>query len=237
MTDPKLLFIPSAWSDEYLFQNQIEAFKDRYQIIVPAINHFDTIADAANAIIAQYSPVHMMIGLSLGGLIAIDILTQQPHFADKAILSGTFAHAFSEEERALYRNLIAEVEQGRLSDYTTMFADIVTTDKTKQNAKFMQSIQDMVMRVGAKACMNHHKMALSYHDHTAMLKNIRADTLIIAGRDDNATPIAFHQTLAAAIPNARLAIIEDAAHFCPLEQPETFTRLMQQHLQSSHKMK
>lgn len=224
----KIIFLPSAWSDEFVFSKQIEVLQNHYEIITPNIHQFDTIDQATAFLLANYYDVYAMVGLSLGGLIAIDLLSKQPSFAKKLILSGTFAHAISDNDRPIYENLIAEVANGKLSHYTQFFADVVTASSTKANISLMAQIQTMVNRVGAQTCMNHHKMALSYIDHTTVLKNITTETFIIVGAEDEATPLAVQKVLRDGIPQSRLEIIPAGGHFVPLEQPEMFNRLLLQ---------
>ena len=54
------------------------------------------------------------------------------------------------------------------------------------------------------------------------LKNIRKPTLIFAGEEDQATPVAANKFLADNIPNAQLRVIKDIGHFYQLESPAAF---------------
>ena len=66
-------------------------------------------------------------------------------------------------------------------------------------------------------------MALREVDLRAALSAITAPTLFIAGRHD-ATPIAVVEGIASSVPDARVVVIEDAAHISNMEQPRAFTR-------------
>lgn len=56
-------------------------------------------------------------------------------------------------------------------------------------------------------------------------RRIAVPTLVIAGLQDEATPLAMSEAIAAAIPGARLATI-DAAHLSAVERPVEFTQLL-----------
>jgi 3-oxoadipate enol-lactonase/4-carboxymuconolactone decarboxylase len=62
------------------------------------------------------------------------------------------------------------------------------------------------------------------------LPRITAPTLVIGGRDDNATPPEHLLRIAEGIPGARLVLLPDAAHLGPVEQPEAVVRLLLEHL-------
>jgi 3-oxoadipate enol-lactonase len=62
------------------------------------------------------------------------------------------------------------------------------------------------------------------------LAQITAPTLVIAGADDPATPPEHAEAIVAAIPGARLEVLDPGAHLINVERPEAVTRLMLEHL-------
>jgi 3-oxoadipate enol-lactonase len=67
-------------------------------------------------------------------------------------------------------------------------------------------------------------------DLTERLGEIRAPTLVIAAAQDPATPPDHGERIAAAIPGARFALVQDAAHLAAVEQPDAMTELIAGHL-------
>jgi pimeloyl-[acyl-carrier protein] methyl ester esterase len=59
-------------------------------------------------------------------------------------------------------------------------------------------------------------------DQRDALPNIRQSTLVVAGERDTLTPPLASQYMAAQLPNARLALIDGAAHAPFLSHPEQF---------------
>jgi pimeloyl-ACP methyl ester carboxylesterase len=51
-------------------------------------------------------------------------------------------------------------------------------------------------------------------------------TLVLCGRQDGLTPLERHEEIAAAIPNARLSVIEDCGHLSTMERPAAATAMM-----------
>ena len=64
-------------------------------------------------------------------------------------------------------------------------------------------------------------------DLTPCLSKIRQEVLLIWGVNDTATPLKDGEKMEAEIPNAGLAKIQGAGHFCFLEQQGIFTRILQ----------
>lgn len=68
--------------------------------------------------------------------------------------------------------------------------------------------------------------AIARMDLRALLPEIVAETLVIAGHQDPATPVSMSEFLEAQIPNARLAVLDPAAHLLAVEQPASVARLV-----------
>ena len=59
---------------------------------------------------------------------------------------------------------------------------------------------------------------------------VTAPTLVIAGADDPAAPVEKAEVIRNGIPDARLAVIERAAHIANVERPDEVTRAVLDHL-------
>jgi pimeloyl-ACP methyl ester carboxylesterase len=68
------------------------------------------------------------------------------------------------------------------------------------------------------------------HDFSAAIRETRAPTTVIWGRDDRVAPLRTGTLLAARLPDARLHIVEGAGHTPMLEQPAVFNKLLLQAL-------
>ncbi|SCE12634.1 3-oxoadipate enol-lactonase / 4-carboxymuconolactone decarboxylase, partial [Streptomyces sp. SolWspMP-sol7th] len=65
------------------------------------------------------------------------------------------------------------------------------------------------------------------------LARVTAPTLVLAGRQDTATPPAHARHLADAVPHASLTEIDGAAHLAPAEQPDRVTTALLDHFDST----
>ncbi|MBT2492380.1 4-carboxymuconolactone decarboxylase [Streptomyces sp. ISL-96] len=78
---------------------------------------------------------------------------------------------------------------------------------------------------GYAACCD----ALAVYDLRGALPSITAPTLVVAGRDDPATPPAHAREITDAIPGSSLLEIAGAAHLAGVEKPETVTNALLAH--------
>ena len=70
-------------------------------------------------------------------------------------------------------------------------------------------------------------------DYIADLAKVEVPTQIIVGEDDRLTPPVISRRMAAALPEARLAVVEQAGHLTNLEQPERFDALVLEFLRGA----
>jgi pimeloyl-ACP methyl ester carboxylesterase len=78
---------------------------------------------------------------------------------------------------------------------------------------------NMARGVGKEAGLRQMRALLAIPGEITKLGEIRCRTVIIGGREDRRTTPAAHEELAREIPGAELVMVEDAAHFTPLEKP------------------
>jgi 3-oxoadipate enol-lactonase len=68
--------------------------------------------------------------------------------------------------------------------------------------------------------------AIARMDLRALLPDISVQTLVVAGQQDPATPVSMSEFLCDQIPNARLVVLDPAAHLLAVEQPAASARLI-----------
>src|SRR5439155_18667474 len=89
----------------------------------------------------------------------------------------------------------------------------------------VQELEDIMAEV-RPAGYRSAAIALGATDLTARLADIKAPTLVVHGEDDSVVPLETGRAIAAAIPGARLAVIERAGHVSNQEQPEAFNAIV-----------
>jgi pimeloyl-ACP methyl ester carboxylesterase len=72
--------------------------------------------------------------------------------------------------------------------------------------------------------------AIAGMDLRAGLAGITAPTLVVAGRQDPSIPSEHGEAIAAAVPGARLEILDPAAHLASVERADAVTALIAEHL-------
>jgi 3-oxoadipate enol-lactonase len=168
-----------------------------------------------------------LCGISLGGAVGISLAATAPERVDRLVLACTSARfgdpAVWLERAAAVRSdgirAIADTVVGRW--FTAAFAARRPDLVDRFRAMLLATPAD-----GYAACCE----ALAAWDFRDRLGAVAADTLVVAGADDPATPPEHAQLIANAIPTARLVVLPQAAHLANVEHPERFGRLVGDHV-------
>ena len=73
--------------------------------------------------------------------------------------------------------------------------------------------------------------AIAAMDLRPDLGRIDTPTLVVAGADDPATPVAHAREIAGRVAGARLVVVDAAAHLANVEQPVQVGRLLREHFE------
>jgi len=209
--------------DARLFGPQIDALSGRVPIMACPLGGHDTIAAIAREILSYAPPVFALAGLSMGGIVAMEMLRQAPERVARLALLDT--NPLAEEEGAKARRIpqMAAVRAGRLSD--------VLRDEMKPNylarTPGRQAVLDlcmaMAMDLGPDVFLSQSAALRDRPDQCETLRNFAGPSLVLCGAEDALCPVARHELMAGLLPNADLEIIAQAGHLPTLEQPETTT--------------
>ncbi|HUI25632.1 MAG TPA: alpha/beta fold hydrolase [Vicinamibacterales bacterium] len=145
----------------------------------------------------------VVIGRSMGGAIAMEFAIAYPAQVKALVLIATAAKfELSAERVETWRNVM----RGRAQQPFTTEAFSPKTDFAVMREAWMEQVKtDPRVRY-------FDFLACNAFDVTARLGQIKAPTLIIAGRDDGITPVAKSEELHRGIAGSQLVVIDDAGH-------------------------
>lgn len=164
-----------------------------------------------------------LCGLSIGGMMAQRFAVRTPERLDRLVLCDTAALI---GPASLWADRVATIRSrglAALADGVMLrwFTEGFRTGRPEQirgyTAMFTRTSPD-----GYIGCA----MAIRDADLRADATRIAAPTLVVVGDQDLATTPAQMKELADAVPGARFAIVEGAAHIPCVEQPAVLARLI-----------
>ena len=66
-----------------------------------------------------------------------------------------------------------------------------------------------------------------------LLGGVQAPALVVWGRGDRIVPLECGEAYARALPQSRLAVVEQSGHFVDMEQPEALSKLVMEFVAQS----
>jgi pimeloyl-ACP methyl ester carboxylesterase len=222
----------------------LEDLADRFEVVAPifpgfgeseGIEAIDDMDDAVFHLLDLWSVLELdapaVLGCSLGGWMAVELATRYPERVDRMVLvnpvglylpEAPIAEMFGRSPADLAEMLFVDQRHPVAAAMHAM--EEFTGDVGKQVDIPIELVLPMWKALGATARLGWDPYL---HDPKlrGRLRRITAPTLVVAGAEDGLVPRAHAETYAAEIPTARLAVIEDCAHWLPFERPDELATL------------
>ena len=227
-----LVLLPGMMCDARLFAPQVAVLGLRRAVHLAPIANHDTVAALADEVLAHAPPRFALAGLSMGGIVAMEIMARAPARVERLALLDTNPCAELPEVRTRRGPQIDSVRAGGLRG--------VMRDEMKPNYLFdgpgkgaiLSLCMDMALDLGGEVFIRQSIALRDRQDRQATLRDVQVPTLVLCGREDALCPVARHELMHDLIAGSQLAIIDGAAHLPTLEQPNTTTAALTRWLET-----
>lgn len=216
---------------------------DAYQVIgwdlpghgvgTPSTDDFtmSELADGVAAVVARLKadgtidagqPVYYA-GVSIAGATALQLGVDHPGLFDALAVICSAAKIGTPEAWRERGELVAQAGTPTMVEGSAQrwFAPGFIESHAQISTNLLHTLQDADRFSYAHACS-----ALAGYDVRDRLSGITDPVLAIAGAHDVVCPPADAEAVAAAVPNGRAAVVDDAAHLAPAEDPRETSRLL-----------
>jgi pimeloyl-ACP methyl ester carboxylesterase len=186
----------------------------------------DSIAALAEALLHDATERFALAGLSMGGIIAMEVLRQAPDRVERLALLDTNPLAETPEVQARRGPQIARVLAGGLAQVMRDEMKPLYLADTPHRAEILDLCMEMALSLGPATFAAQSRALADRPDQTAILAAYRGPALVLMGEHDVLCPKARHDLMHALMPQSRLVIIAGAGHLPTLEKPaETMAAL------------
>ena len=217
-----VLFLVGMMCDDRLFAHQRDQLKqDTDQtVLIPPLHSAQSMSALASQILAEAPPVFALCGLSMGGILAMEIVAQAPHRVNRLALMDTNPLAETAEGVRRRNRQIADVQDGKLKQVIADEMKPLYLADTADSSAVLDLCMDMALSLGEAAFINQSLALRDRPDQTQTLRLVRCPTLILHGAEDRLCPPQRHQLMHQLIPHAQLVSVANAGHPPPLESPQ-----------------
>lgn len=242
-----LVLIHGGLMDRRMWDGQIEPFGRDYRVIRYDVRGYDR-SDKPRGRFSHIEDLYQLLkflkvdkahilGLSMGGQIAIDFALDHPGMTASLIpvasaMSG-FPYRNAEKMESKYEAIFAAAREGQMD---------LAVERTLQLPFFVPVKSDPSIREKMKIMIKANFMSWAssqaqYADWPEpsayeRIGRLRAPTLILVGDHDVSDIQAVADRLAAAVPGAKKVVIRDAGHHLNMENPEAFNRAVLEFLKA-----
>lgn len=229
MLDP-LILLPGMMCDGRLFTPQIAAFSGQRPVMVMPLGTQSSIAGIARDILSNAPPRFALAGLSMGGIVAMELIRQAPDRVTRLALMDTNPNAELPEVAA---NRDLQIARASAGDLPEIMRDEMKP-KYLADVPHKQQILDLCMAMsldlGPEVFANQSRALQTRPDQREALKQTRVPTLVLCGALDTVCPPQRHELMHELIPGSRLVLIDGAGHLPVLERPEATNDAMEEWL-------
>jgi 3-oxoadipate enol-lactonase len=174
-----------------------------------------------------------LVGVSLGGRVALEVALAQPERVSALVLvgSGLPGHDWSEELKATWEEEEAALRAGDLDGAVEVSLRTWVDGPRRRPEDVDPEVRRRVAEMQRRAlelqlAVEDDEEELLVDDVGQRLGEIKAPTLVLAGEEDQPDIHAIADRLAREIPSARRAAIPNTAHAPSMERPREFGELV-----------
>ena len=168
-----------------------------------------------------------VVGLSMGGHIALDVVSRYPDRVATMTLAAGSAGMGTLSDEARKDFVAKRLEPLEKGETPAQIAETVAELLAGRLATpgVRERLRQSMAAIRSKPYMNTVR-AIVATDFRPVLDSISVPTLIVVGEDDRVLPVAESEFLAARIPTAKFFMLEKVGHLCNIEAPDLFNSIL-----------
>ena len=226
-----------------MWEPQLEALK-AYRVVLPDFRGFGAtplsapwfIEHAVDDLFESLSAVGVekavLVGLSMGGYVALRAVEKNPSRVRALVLCDTRAEADANESKIKRAAAVDFVRARGAAAFLEPFLNDALASRTRtEKPKVVEFLRNVALRASPEAVMAALAALAARGDATAALSGVKVPAAVLVGSQDKVTPLPLAEVMRARIPGAELHLIPDAGHFSNVENPEAFNERLVSFLQ------
>jgi pimeloyl-ACP methyl ester carboxylesterase len=207
-----LVLLPGMMCDGRLFQHMPT------HLCLGILQH-DTVEALAADVLEQAPATFALGGLSMGGIVAMEVIRQAPDRVTHLCLMDTNCEAETDQIKAMRQPQIEKALTGQLGSVMRNEMKPNYLADGPRRADVLDLCMEMALDLGPEVFARQSEALRDRPDQKNTLKNWAKPTLILTGAQDRLCPLHRHELMVELMSQATLTIIQDAGHLPTLERP------------------
>ena len=222
--------VPGMMCDERIFSPQIEELSKNLEVTVADISSFPTVRELASDLLKKAPKSFSLLGHSMGGIVAMEIYSQEPNRIEKLILMDTNPKAELDEVKLKREPQIKDVREGKLLEVMRDEMKPNYLAESENKSSVLDVCMDMALSLGPDVFISQSRALQKRTDQLNTIQSINIPVLIMCGAEDKLCPVERHEMMHNMISDSDLKIINNAGHMPTLEQPRETTEVLKEWL-------
>lgn len=214
-----LVLVPGMMCDARLFAPQVAALSAGRTIMLADISAHDTVEALARDVLASAPDRFALGGLSMGGIVAMQVLAEAPERVDRIALLDTNPRAETEAVRQGREPQIGRVRSGRLVEVVRDELKPKYLADTPHRAEILDICMQMALDLGPEVFVRQSRALQSRPDQCETLRRAAVKALVMCGAEDRLCPPERHALIHSLLAGSDYEVIDNAGHLITLEQP------------------
>lgn len=199
----------------------------------------ESAADAVHAtLVASGEGNAIVVGLSMGGYVALALAERHPGFVDGLGLIDTRSTADTDEARAKRRRIADIVESTQTVDAVLGMPAALLGSTTASGRRNLFPVVESWIRAQSPAGVAWAQRAMAARpDRTAVLERFDGPVAVVVGAEDEITTVSDAEHMVHAAADAALTVVPAAGHLSAVEEPQAVAAalaLLHQRVTSRH---
>lgn len=219
-----IVLIPGLNGNASLFSHQSAVLGREWPVLIPDVTRYRSIGAMTESVLKHAPERFALVGFSMGGYIALDLMKRAAERVDRLILMDTSARPDTPDRSAQRRSQVELAEREGIARMAELAWPKVVHPARVEDQSLKSTYLRMSEAAGIDNLRQQIEAIVGRADSRPLLGSIKCPTLVMTGEQDLSTPVEVSKELAASIEGAALEILPNCGHLAPLEMPETVTR-------------
>jgi len=199
MREP-LVFLPGMMCDARVFAPQLAEMSRNTMVSVAPIVHGERIEEIASGLLDMLPRRFAVAGLSMGGIVAMELMRRAPERVTRIALMDTNPLAETPQSAAEYEPLIIKLRSGRLEEAVQGLVPPDSLAPGPRRTALMADLLTMAADIGHEPIIRQMRALQRRRDYQSALRRCKVPALVLCGVHDGLTPVKRHSFMADLIP-------------------------------------
>lgn len=241
-TGPAVLLLHAFPLSGAMWKKQIAPLRGSFRLIAPDLPGFGGSQPPSSPVsIAGYAGLALelldalgvdkaaVVGLSMGGYVALELQAAAPQRVGALALCDTRAHADTDDgKRAREASARAVEEEGSTEPLIERLLPNLLSPSASPELR--REVERLIGDTSVEGAAAAQRAIARRRDFTQALGKIGCPTLVLVGSHDTLSTPAEMQRIAQALPKARFQTISGAGHLSNIEKPDAFNSALRSFL-------